>query len=77
MPVIISNEIDPEMELISPWFHRLSFFLGISMCLVNGLTEYILNQQIKPSFISILKQILKRNRSRILGLPDQEIDATP
>jgi hypothetical protein len=76
MPIMILTEVDPEMKLISPWIHCLFYYLGISMCMMNGLTEFMLNQQIKASFLSAVKQVLKRNRTVItsLGTENYEVD---
>lgn len=74
MPIVVSTKVDPKIELISPLFHCLFFYLGASMSLVNGLTESILNHQIKRCFLSIFKQILKRNKSNTSELADTAMD---
>lgn len=75
VPFIVSIEVDPNMNMISPWFHCFSFYLGSSYCLVNGLSESLLNQQINKSFLSISKRILKRNRRKTSEIPDTAVAA--
>jgi hypothetical protein len=75
IPIIISYVVDPNMELIGIWFHCLAFYLLLSICLVNGLTEALLNRQIKTSFQSIVKQIWKRYKTETLEIPETEMEA--
>jgi hypothetical protein len=59
IPLVVSFQADPKIELISPWFHCLSYYLASSICLVNGLTECVLNQQIKTPILKVMKQVCK------------------
>lgn len=76
IPFFVSFLVDPRMELIGPWFHCLAFYLGLSFCSVNTLTESILNQQLKTSFLSLLGRCFEGKRAETLAISDTGVNTT-